>query len=1361
MDHADHSAPPMHFGLLLKMRREQWDLKQREVLVHLPGWTQANYSRLESGVIAPAFEHLLPLYTALGLAGVQWTVADRQAFLELARRRIEAKKTHWERRSEAEWAELRYALANADLLPDEAAISPQKGTPPRPLLAETRHLVGREEWIATVLAAIENPPAKKLLVLQGPMGVGKSSELHRLARHFLHADHPAYQVLWLPLLPIERASSPDASLEAFLGSLLAEGGDPLPSSSLSSVEARTAYVLAHLEHSARPSVILVDNAEGILTDEGMLAPCWEHFLERFLLSQHQATMLLATKEWPGWAGRERVFVAETTVPLLSVQTGVLLLQHLGLERVPVQHLRAVCERVGGIPLCLEWVAALAQDPLLLDDWRSFESGEEMHEDRTQQEGTTQRLLQLLAEPALLRGHFASKLQPLLERIIEKRLSPEAGRVLTLLAVSNIPLGKPALQVLCDRPRPLKELRDASLLVAYPSRVQLLPMVASAVQQRLTAQDVKEQEEQLVQALFCWLDEGMMSDRERGEVITELAVLLLIHRRLLDAAQLLLRYGWLSFNLGYAPRLARLAQEGMHYSDGHGTEDDAYGSVLLDYLLSPFLGQAIDSRKRASEYQHIRAAALTGRVVLLPPTEVYLTHYLMVHALNEVRFEDAQTLLDECSDRLEPLLPANPDLQASLLEKRAMLVGTWSEYLEEQGAIQAARTLQEQTIALYRQGVLLLTKHEAPSPLQQSRMKKRLALFLTNLGYELNRIGRHEEALQAIERSITLKEQGSVEVGALAASYGEKSQILAQLGRFQEALLFDQQALAEVQRLADAGHTLSQEEVWVYRINRGGLYLRLGRVDEAERLLRDALPHVHPRRRIYRMHAEEALAEMAQWRQSAASSQHQVDWRWVERYRQLDAYDAYWWWAQAGPFTAEEQRRWDELYTPDPDETVKEQLGRLMTQARERELAAALAEQREPRLHYPALDVEEVRCRIAGMLQLDVEISREEPNAIVRRLYHGAIEEEATFLRMIEATSEGDTERYRALNQSLGFVPTCEELEEALSHVTDALRQGMKHPETVEVCQRLIQFLQERLQLSPDLSSQEAETPGVPQENAAHSSPPRMVSAQTARRFFEAVLRESGSPEWQVLIDPKASGPRVEGAAHQLFLEDRSVSLDKIRRYVADELAGHIARGVAGERSPLGLLGIGTKGFLTTEEGITSYQESQVAALQGQALDDWGNWLGALATGLAGGVMTPPQTFLPLYTFFESLFLLRRRLRRSDEDVQTAQQRAREVALSRCLRTFRGVPNLERAGVFFGKDVVYLRGLRLIEHAVAQDETVLDHLAVGKVALEHLPDLQELGIVPSPQLFRKLAYDPDLEAYVLSFEQMEEQTTQRE
>ena len=46
---------------------------------------------------------------------------------------------------------------------------------------ETSHLIGREKWLAGVQQMVQQFPAKKLIVLQGPVGVGKSSELIRLA----------------------------------------------------------------------------------------------------------------------------------------------------------------------------------------------------------------------------------------------------------------------------------------------------------------------------------------------------------------------------------------------------------------------------------------------------------------------------------------------------------------------------------------------------------------------------------------------------------------------------------------------------------------------------------------------------------------------------------------------------------------------------------------------------------------------------------------------------------------------------------------------------------------------------------------------------------------------------------------------------------------------------------------------------------------------------------------------------------------------------------------------------------------------------------------------------------------------------
>src|SRR5207245_241011 len=102
-----------------------------------------------------------------------------------------------------------------------------------------------------------------------------------------------------------------------------------------------------------------------------------------------------------------------------------------------------------------------------------------------------------------------------------------------------------------------------------------------------------------------------------------------------------------------------------------------------------------------------------------------------------------------------------------------------------------------------------------------------------------------------------------------ASYGEKAQCLAGLGRFQEALQFDERAMQEVQQ----------------------------------------------------------LEELRQWRD--ASPTYQLDWRWIERYRQLTSFDAFWWLAHAGPFTDEEQRQWEQLLSQGEDQEAKKSLEALI------------------------------------------------------------------------------------------------------------------------------------------------------------------------------------------------------------------------------------------------------------------------------------------------------------------------------------------------------------------------------------------------------------------------------------------------
>jgi hypothetical protein len=214
--------------------------------------------------------------------------------------------------------------------------------------------------------------------------------------------------------------------------------------------------------------------------------------------------------------------------------------------------------------------------------------------------------------------------------------------------------------------------------------------------------------------------------------------------------------------------------------------------------------------------------------------------------------------------------------------------------------------------------------------------------------------------------------------------------------------------------------------------------------------------------MYRMFAKQALDEIEEWRHQATSPEHQLDWRWLGRFRELVAYDSYGWLAHAGPFTEGEQQQWDQLFLPHVDEAAWEQLATLMVQSRKRELKAAIAEQCEPRLRYPAIEIEEVRRRIAGLLQLDAEISQQEPNAIVRRLYHGAIEDEVGYLRLIEATYEGNTDTYWECNLRILTLPTTEEMEYALIPIKRMVLQGLKRPETREVAQRLSEFMQIRL-----------------------------------------------------------------------------------------------------------------------------------------------------------------------------------------------------------------------------------------------------------------------------------------------------------
>lgn len=850
----------MHFGTFLKILRHRHRLQQLQILAHLPHWTQANYSRIESGDIAPAFDQLAAIYHALREAGVELTPQDRQQFLTLARIRIEAKKTCRELKSDQEWDALRVQLSQGEESRWFQERSPRTASGSH--LMDTSQLVGREDWLASIMTALYGSFPKKLVVLQGPTGIGKSSELHRIAEHFLTSE-PRPHVIVCPFPQSEQQSEPEHALDLLLATILAELGIADEAMQSVPLKVRVSHVLTCLEKRARPLLLLVDNAEHLVDEAGKLSACWTLFLTKWLRARHHATLVLATQVWPGWFEGERVFVVERMIPPFSPNEGATFLQRLGLTSVTWETLQHASEVVGGIPLCLEWIASLVQEPLWLDSWDTSDTLDEPGEIGNEEEVLTRRLLRLLDDPALFAGPLTNRLLPLLERTM-LRLSVEARGLLHALALAKVPLSKPALKVLCQRPRPVKELRDASLLMGYRQQVQALPIVASAVRMQLSPEQQRQSETQLIAAYQRWLDTADMSDREIGTIIAELASLYLKHFRLLAAADLLIYYGWISFNLGYGPRLGHLAQKVMQQFDWRNTAENECGGLLLFDVLNTYLGRTVNAEKQTVDFHHVLALADEDKVKLQPATEMHPIRLLMAYHINQRRFEEAQAVLMAGKKRLEQYRQ-QVDVQASLFAQQAWLLARWSDYLEEQKMTDTAQSMREEAIDLYRNCCALLTDAQEASPLKSRLLKKRLSAYLNYLGYRLTWNGQAAEAIECLDQSIALGEQGYCNFGALAAAYGDMSQALMELGRLEEALIFDEKAMAEAQRCADSGDALSQDEVWIYRVNRGCLYLRLGRIDEAEQLLKEAESHIHERRSVYRMFARRALDEIKQQR----------------------------------------------------------------------------------------------------------------------------------------------------------------------------------------------------------------------------------------------------------------------------------------------------------------------------------------------------------------------------------------------------------------------------------------------------------------------------------------------------------------
>ena len=230
------------------------------------------------------------------------------------------------------------------------------------------------------------------------------------------------------------------------------------------------------------------------------------------------------------------------------------------------------------------------------------------------------------------------------------------------------------------------------------------------------------------------------------------------------------------------------------------------------------------------------------------------------------------------------------------------------------------------------------------------------------------------------------------------------------------------------------------------------------------------------------------------------------------------------------------------------------------------------------------------------------------------------------------------------------------------------------------------------------------------EELLEAIPPQAPGTQTvtAGAFADAAREEferyrAVYPDFPVRVEVRDDiSELMVSFGHLLIPESAAFRTDRVEPLLHHEVGTHVVTYQNGARQPLTLLTIGLPGYDETQEGLAVLAEYLTGGLDPRRLRV------LAARVLAVGKMLDGADFLDI---FESL--------RTDHRIPT------RTAWSIAIRVVVGGGSV--------KDAIYLRGITRILEALAEGSR-LDVLLVGKLALDHIPLVQDLldrGVLHAP------------------------------
>lgn len=228
-----------------------------------------------------------------------------------------------------------------------------------------------------------------------------------------------------------------------------------------------------------------------------------------------------------------------------------------------------------------------------------------------------------------------------------------------------------------------------------------------------------------------------------------------------------------------------------------------------------------------------------------------------------------------------------------------------------------------------------------------------------------------------------------------------------------------------------------------------------------------------------------------------------------------------------------------------------------------------------------------------------------------------------------------------------------------------------------------------------------------------------IKSEHFRELLEEALDEVGAGDnWSAVIDNNKTGMSVSQKEKRVYTpgKDRELDKNRVKALIKHEIGTHVQRRLNGERSNLLLLATGIDRYNPGEEAAATYNEQKVEGFKMFAGMD-----GYISIGLVKGMDSSKdknsktqddyRNFIELYNILNKYYTVIQY--EKTKDVFKAKNSAQTEAFNRCVRTFRGINNVQnKNGYCFSRDMIYANNMNLWR-MISKDSSQEEKIFLGK------------------------------------------------